>query len=146
MYQYEKEIAQLERKKPMITYKLEMYPLTKYGVLAFSIAKANKDKKINAEIVFYYNDPHETEAERQKIVAESIDSILANHGVAGFARSSSSFHSTTYLQVFDFSFGFGTTGGKHNEIKHKEDWDWKIVERIEHDYSNEFTLEDIKAL
>lgn len=81
MYDYEKKIAQLERKDSKISYKVKAFPTSKAGELAFGTVRSDKYQDIHCTITFFYKDPNESEEERLRIVGEKIPGILGRKGV-----------------------------------------------------------------
>lgn len=64
MNRYEKELAQIERKQVFHLYNVWIYPLSDYGV------EELEEGGHLTEYKFYYDDPHETEAERTTIARQ----------------------------------------------------------------------------
>lgn len=141
MYKFEKEIAQLERKVPHITYKAVFVPLNDSAKFSFSKAqskfeKGNEGYSTTGEgYKFYYNDPNESELER---VNKVIDGAIA--GASNFIAGIS--HPKQGVQHYNL---INMEGGRHNNLEYKRDYDIK-VKKVVHDVAKIPSYEDIKKL
>lgn len=131
MNSYEKQKAQLERKKVFKKYETWVFPQSDLGVEVLS------EEGFFTEYPFYYNDEKETEQNRLKEVKDATEFALAYQ----FEQFS---HRNVSIETYRFKINQPTLGFAPRLIQ-GIDYDIQITE-IPVEEVHEMTYDDIQAL